>query len=98
MADEPLDAGTVFALETHGGVDTGPARALPAEHVMGVRFVEQAVASEVSQDASLRRGFETPDMLGFEARFVAADQLLGGLSHAARLGSSRPSPRAVPSP
>jgi hypothetical protein len=59
-----LEARSVLALDAHGGVDAEPTGALPGEHVVGVDLVEEATASEVSQDAALRGGVEALDVLG----------------------------------
>jgi hypothetical protein len=64
VADKPLDAGAVLALDAHGGIDAEPTGALPGEHVVRVGFVEEAAASEQSQDAALHGGFEVLDVLG----------------------------------
>jgi hypothetical protein len=53
VTDETFDARPVFALDAHGGVDAEPARALPGQHAGGVELVEESLATEVAEDASL---------------------------------------------
>jgi hypothetical protein len=48
MPDEPLEAGAVGSLDTDAGVEAEPATVIPAEHVLGVVGLQEAVAAEPS--------------------------------------------------
>jgi hypothetical protein len=66
VADEPLAAGAVGALDAHCGVDAESAGALPGEHVVCGVHIEEVAALEEAEDAALEDGRECGYVIGGE--------------------------------
>ena len=80
VTEQPFDAGSVLALDANGGIDAEPTGALPGQHAVGVGFVEQAVAVEVAQHATLHDVLEFMPVLGNEpGGLMEADLSVGCL-------------------
>ena len=80
VTEQPFDACSVLALDANGRIDAEPTGALPGQHAVGVGFVEQAVAVEVAQHATLDYVLELEPVLGSEpADLMEADLSVGCL-------------------
>jgi hypothetical protein len=64
VADEPLAAGAVGAVDADGGVDAESAGALPGEHVVYGVLIEEAAALEEAENAALEYGGEGGCVVG----------------------------------
>jgi hypothetical protein len=81
VAEETLDPDSVVGLDAHGSVDAEAAGALPGEHAGGVSLVEECVATEVAEGASLRGGFELAYVIGGQlVGLVKLDLAVAGLA------------------
>jgi hypothetical protein len=49
VSDEPLEAGAVRGLDADAGVEAEPATVIPAEHVLGLVGLQEAVATKVAE-------------------------------------------------
>ena len=78
VSEQLFDACSVLALDTDGRVDTEPTGALPRQHAVGVGLVEQAVAVEVAEHATLDDVLKLMPVLGNEpGRLMEADVAVG---------------------
>jgi hypothetical protein len=66
FARSPAPGPTGHPTGPNRGVEAEPTGALPGEHAVGVGFVEQAVAAEVAEHASLENVLEFGPVLGSE--------------------------------
>jgi hypothetical protein len=79
VAEEPLAAGAVGAVDADGGVDAETAGPLPGEHVIGRVRIEEAAALEEAEDAALEEGREGGCVIGGEVRRLEEADVAVGL-------------------
>jgi hypothetical protein len=84
VADEPLAAGAVGAVDSDGGVDAEPASSLPGEHVVYGVLIEEAAALEEAEDAALEDGRKGAGVVGGEVGGLAGRSGWRGAGSGAR--------------
>jgi hypothetical protein len=74
IADQSLEAGPVGGLDADAGVETEPAAMLPAQHILGVVGLQEAVAYHVAENPLSHRVLEAlQELVGESGGFVEKD-------------------------
>jgi hypothetical protein len=82
VAEEPFEAGAVGGLDTNAPVQAEPTAVIPAEHVLGLVGLQEAVAAKMSEDPGADRVLEVfQELVGEGGGFVEAEVgfRMGGL-------------------